>query len=93
MLGDHNLLPAPGAPQVIAQLVFQSLDTDFGHGTASLAEEVAARADREARGASPPELDQEIAGPTYHAATKAARQSFWELYSALFVAFRRPPTS
>ena len=46
MLGDHDLLPAPGSPQVVAQLVFQSLDTDFGHGTASLAEEVAARADR-----------------------------------------------
>ena len=46
MLGDHDLLPAPGSPQVIAQLVFQRLDTDFGHGTASLAEEVATRADR-----------------------------------------------
>ena len=50
MLGDHDLLPAPGSPQVIAQLVLQGLDTDFSHGIASLAEEVAVPIPADPRG-------------------------------------------
>jgi len=59
-------------------------------------------ADREARGVEPlgveailrqdphtrPNQTKKSAAPAYHAASKAARKSFWEAYSAFVAAFR-----
>jgi len=72
--------------------------------TAELVEEIEqeARADREARGIEPlgveailrqdphtrPNQTKKSPAPLYHAATKAAREAFWEAYSAFVVAFR-----
>jgi hypothetical protein len=71
---------------------------------AELVEEVEAegRADREARGIKPlgveaslrqdphtrPNQTKKSPAPAYHAASKAARKSFWEAYSAFVAAFR-----
>jgi len=71
---------------------------------AELVEEIEkeARADREARGVEPmgaeailrqdphtrPNQTKRSPAPAYHAATKAARQTFWESYSAFVAAFR-----
>jgi hypothetical protein len=71
---------------------------------AELVEEIEqeARADREARGVEPlgaeailrqdphtcPNQTKKSSAPLYHAATKAAREAFWEAYSAFVVAFR-----
>jgi len=71
---------------------------------AELVEEIEseARADREARGIEAlgveailkqdphtrPNQTKKSAAPAYHAATKAARMSFWESYSAFVAAFR-----
>jgi hypothetical protein len=64
--------------------------------------EAEARADREARGVellgaeaiqrqdphTRPNQTRRSPAPAYHAATKAARESFWESYSAFVTAFR-----
>lgn len=64
--------------------------------------EAEARADREARGVEPlgveallkqdphtrPNQTKKSPAPAVHAATKAARKSFWESYSAFVAAFR-----
>ena len=71
---------------------------------AELVEEIEAeaRADREARGIEPlgaeailrqdphtrPNQTKKSPAPAYHAATKAARERFWEAYSAFVAAFR-----
>ncbi len=71
---------------------------------AELVEEIEseARADREARGVEPlgveailrqdphtrPNQTKRSPAPAYHAATKAARETFWEAYSAFVAAFR-----
>jgi REP element-mobilizing transposase RayT len=71
---------------------------------AELVEEIEAeaRADREARGIEPlgveailkqdphtrPNQTKKSPAPAYHAATKAARKSFWESYCAFVAAFR-----
>ncbi|MEA2564028.1 MAG: REP-associated tyrosine transposase [Acidobacteriota bacterium] len=71
---------------------------------AGLVEEIEseARADREARGIEPlgaeailrldphsrPNQTKKSPAPAYHAASKAARESFWEAYSAFVTAFR-----
>jgi hypothetical protein len=71
---------------------------------AELVEEIEAeaQADREARGIEPlgveailkqdphtrPNQTKKSPAPAYHAATKAARQSFWEAYSTFVAAFR-----
>ena len=71
---------------------------------AELVEEIEAeaRADREARGIAPlgaeailrqdphtrPNQTKKSPAPAYHAATKAARESFWESYAAFMAAFR-----
>ena len=71
---------------------------------AELVEEVEAeaRADRESRGVEPlgveailrqdphtrPNQTKKSPAPAFHAATKAARQTFWESYSAFVAAFR-----
>jgi hypothetical protein len=61
-----------------------------------------ARADREARGIEPlgaeailrqdphsrPNQTKKSPAPAYHAASKAARESFWEAYSTFVAAFR-----
>jgi len=89
---------------VLSQLPCWADLTQYRERIAELLEEVESEAwaDREARGIEPlgveailrqdphcrPHQTKKPPAPTYHAASKAARKSFWEAYSAFVAAFR-----